>query len=157
MDWQSNQKPTKLPPRGRHAHPFHHIVPPVRPSIWHFKNSSPLLWNPRHFEKGALPQHLASTFSFVMPFSHELEHTKLMTSLSSTYPWQFSTGNLFYGKDCTNSKMTKILRAAGISLCALLCLFHPPDSFAKHPPRFFVCDVGILEQAATNILMRFRI
>ena len=60
---------------------FHHIVPQIRPSIWHFENSSPLLWNPKYFEKSDLPEHFASTFSFVMPFSHESEHTKLMTSL----------------------------------------------------------------------------
>ena len=34
--------------------------------------------------------------------------------------------------------MTPILRAALISPCALLGRFHPPDPFAKPPPRFSV-------------------
>ena len=60
---------------------FHHIVAQVRPSIWQIKSSSPLLWNPRYSEKGNLPDPFVCTFSFVMPFSYESEHTKLMTSL----------------------------------------------------------------------------
>ena len=60
---------------------FHHIVAQVRASIGHFENSSPLLWNPRYSEKGNLPDPFVHTFSFVMPFSYESEHTKLMTSL----------------------------------------------------------------------------
>ena len=60
---------------------FHHIVAQVRPSIYHFENSSPLLWNPRYSEKGDSPEHFVRTFSFVMPFSYESEHTKLMTLL----------------------------------------------------------------------------
>ena len=60
---------------------FDHIVAQDRPSIWHFENSSPLLWNPKYFEKGDLPEHFSTTFTFVMPFSHESEHTKLMSSL----------------------------------------------------------------------------
>ena len=60
---------------------FHHIVPQVRLSIWHFQNSSPLLLNLRYTEKGDLPEHFASTFSLVMLSSHESEHTKLMASL----------------------------------------------------------------------------
>ena len=43
---------------------YHHIVPQVRQSIWHFENSSKLLWNPRYFEKIDLPEHFASTFFF---------------------------------------------------------------------------------------------
>ena len=52
-------------------------------SVWHFENSSALLWNPRYFEKGALPEHFTSNFKLqvVMPFLHESKHTKLMTSL----------------------------------------------------------------------------
>ena len=61
---------------------FHHIVAQVRASIGHFENSSPLLWNPRYSEKGNLPDPFVRTFSFVMPFSHESEHTKLMTCLT---------------------------------------------------------------------------
>ena len=38
--------------------------------------------------------------------------------------------------------MTPILRAAVISVCALLGRFHPPHSFAKPPPLFSVCDSG---------------
>ena len=60
---------------------FHHIVAQVRPSIWHFESSSPLLWNLRYSEKGNLPDPFVSTFSFVMPFSYESEHKKFMTSL----------------------------------------------------------------------------
>ena len=37
-------------------------------------------------------------FSFAMPFSHESEHTKLMTSLIINLSWQFSTGNRFHVK-----------------------------------------------------------
>ena len=101
-DGQSNQKPTKLPPCCRHVqafrilswnsaslHPFSstiqvHTVPQVRRSIGHFEDSSPLLWNPRYFDKGDLPEHFAGSFSsqVAMPFSHdsEPEHTKFMTS-----------------------------------------------------------------------------
>ena len=41
-----------------------------------------------------------------------------------------------------NPEVTPILRAALISPCALLGRFHPPDPFAKPPPRFSVCDSG---------------
>ena len=76
-----------LPPRCRHAHSFrilswnsasrprfffHHIVAQVRASIWHFENSSPLLWNPRYSEKGDLPEHFASTFLLLCHFHHDL-------------------------------------------------------------------------------------
>ena len=37
-------------------------------------------------EKGDLPEHFARTFSLVMPFSHESEHTKLMTLLIINLP-----------------------------------------------------------------------
>ena len=100
-DGHSNPKPRKIPPwHGVHAAGmltlfgsflgillldpyffFHHIVAQVRPSIWHVENSSPLLWNPRCSEKGNLPDPFVPAFSFVMPFSHEPEHTKLMTLL----------------------------------------------------------------------------
>ena len=77
---------------------FHHIVAQVRASIGHFENSSPLLWNPRYSEKGNLPDPFVRTFSFVMPFSHESEHTKLMTSLIINLSLAFSTGNHFHVK-----------------------------------------------------------
>ena len=35
----------------------YHIVAQVHASLWHFENSSPLLWNPRYSEKGDLPKH----------------------------------------------------------------------------------------------------
>ena len=86
----------ELPPRCRHAHTFRilswnsvsqpphffqHIVAQVRPSIWHFENSGPLLRNPRYSERGNSPNPFERMFSSVMPFLHEFEHTKLMTSL----------------------------------------------------------------------------
>ena len=37
-------------------------------------------------EKGDFPEHFARTFSLVMPFSHESEHTKLMTLLIINLP-----------------------------------------------------------------------
>ena len=53
-----------------------------------------------------------------MLFSHESEHT-----------WE----------GLNKQRGDQILRAAVISLCALLCRFHPPDSFAKPPPGFSLC------------------
>ena len=50
-------------------------------SIGHIKNSRESLWNLRYSEKGDLSEHFARTYSLVMQFSHESEHTKLMTSL----------------------------------------------------------------------------
>ena len=97
---------------------FHHIVPQVCQSVWHFESSSPLFWNPRYFEKGDLLEHFASKrwfawaffkhFFFCCAISHEYQHAKLMTSLI-------------------------INLSLVISLCALLGRFHPPDSFAKPP------------------------
>ena len=40
-----------------------------------------LLWNPRSSQNGDYPVPFASKFSLVMPFLHECEHRKLMTSL----------------------------------------------------------------------------
>ena len=52
--------------------------------IWHIENSSASFqaWNPRYSKKGDLPQHLASTFSLVMQFSHESENTKFQVMIS---------------------------------------------------------------------------
>ena len=64
---------------------FRHLVPYVHPSmIRHFEISGELLWNPKCSETGGLPERFASTFPLVMPFSHESEHIKHMTSLIIT-------------------------------------------------------------------------
>ena len=64
---------------------FHHLVPQSESTclskhLTHW-NSRVSLWNPRYSEKGDWPEHFSSTASRVMPFSHESEHTKLMTWL----------------------------------------------------------------------------
>ena len=64
-----------------HRFSFHHFVPQVCQSIWQFEKSSALLWKARYFEKDYLHAHFVSSFSFLMPFSHESEHAKHMTSL----------------------------------------------------------------------------
>ena len=146
-----------LPPRCRHAHSFrilswnsasrprfffHHIVAQVRASIWHFENSSPLLWNPRYSEKGDLPEHFASTFSFVMPFSHESEHAKLMTLLIinlllAVFYWQSPSREVI---DKSQGDLNS--SSSSFSLCALPGRFQLRDFFSKFPFRFSVCLFG---------------
>ena len=60
---------------------FHHIVAQVHASIWHFENSSLLLWDTLKKVICLIRSYDVPTFSFVMPFSHQSEHTKLLTSL----------------------------------------------------------------------------
>ena len=51
-----------------------------------------------------LAEYFASTFSLVIPFSHD-EHTKLMIPhLLSTYRWQFSTRNRFQWEGLNQSE-----------------------------------------------------
>ena len=107
------------------------------------ENSTASLWKRRYSEKGDLLEHFASTFSLVMPFSHESEHTKLMTSRLSTYRWQFSTANHFHVKWSTNPRVTSILPKASISLCALPGRFQLRYYFSKFPPRISLCYFGL--------------
>ena len=68
---------------------FHHLVPRDCPRIWHIKNSTVSLWNPRYSERWffCILQALSVNFYLVMMrFSHESEHTKLMTSLIRWIP-----------------------------------------------------------------------
>ena len=94
-DGHSNQKPAKLPPRCRHAHSFRILLgillldPPFSSTILLHKFAQVFdtlkipvnCFGTRNTLKrwfiGAFCKH----FSFVMPFSHESKHTKLMTSL----------------------------------------------------------------------------
>ena len=93
---------------------FHHIVPQFFPSIWHFENSSSLLWNPRYSDKGDLPEHFA-LFLLFCHFHMNLNIQNSWTHCSSTYLWQFSIGNCFYGKALTYPKLTRTLWTEVIS------------------------------------------
>ena len=98
---------------------FQHIVAQVRPSIWHFENSSPLLWNPRYSESGFLPDPFVRTFSLLCHFHMNLNIQNSWPNWPNwTYHWQFSTGNHFHVKWSTNPRPTSILPTASISLCA---------------------------------------
>ena len=77
---------------------FHHIVVQVHASIWHFENSSPLLWNPRYSEKGDLPECFASTFILLCHFHMNLNMQNSWPNWLPTYCWQFSTGNHLHVK-----------------------------------------------------------
>ena len=138
-----------LPPRCRHAHSFwilswnsasrprfffHHIVAQVRASIWHFENSSPLLWNPRYSEKGDLPEHFASTFSLLCHFHHDLTDFHLTASVGNFLP-----AITFMWNDWQIPGWPQILPAAVFSLCALPGWFQLRDYFSKFPFRFSVC------------------
>ena len=189
--------PTKLSPRCRHAHSFCILfgilllTPAFSSTILFHK----LLWNPRYFEKVDLPELFLSTFSFVMPFSHESEHTKVMTSLVinlslavfylQSFPWEglnkprgdpdsSSSGHFtlcpplpvssawFFCEASSSIFRVRLLprqslRTTCFWMFTLLAAWpvlhilahsahvlspHPPDSFAKPPPRFSVLYSG---------------
>ena len=154
-DWQWNLKPKKLPPQCRHQtlswnsasqtqlfRVCQHIIVQVCPSIWHFENSSPLLWNPRYSEKGDLLdpfQSLCALFLLLCHFHMNLNIQNSWPYWSSTYRWKFSTGNHFHVKWSTNPRVTSILPTASISLCALPGRFQLRYYCSKLPPRFSVC------------------
>ena len=92
---------------------------------------------------------VASTFSLVVPFSHESElseHTKLLTPLINS-DYQLSVCSFYLQslpREGPNKfrcdPLTPIRRVPVVSLCALLCLFNPPNSFMKPSPWFSVCN-----------------
>ena len=64
-----------------------HLVPHLCPSIWHFENFKPSVWNTKYSEKGVLPEHFVGTFPVVTQEKTWLPgHTKLMTSLIMNLP-----------------------------------------------------------------------
>ena len=158
-DKQPNSRPTKIPSRSRHAHSFQILflefcfsTPAFSSTILFHKfiqvfdtlkiqcialETETLWWNGLFAWAFLLfLWHFTGKFTFHM----NLNIQNSWPLWSSTYRWQFSTGNIFHGKVCTNPGVTSmILRAAVISLrllCALLCRLHLPDSFVKPPPWF---------------------
>ena len=153
-NWQKNPKPKNSPPYAGMLilfrfflgilllNPrffFHHIVAQVCPSIWHFENSSLLLWNQRYSEKGNLLDPFVHTFSFAMPFNMNLNIQNSWPHWSSTFRSQFSTGNHFHVKWSTNPRATSILPTASIPLFALPGRFQLCYYCSKFSPRFSVC------------------
>ena len=119
---------------------FHHILAQLRPSIWQYLTQTPVhFFGTRDTLKKVICLSLSQALSLKVLWCHFHINLNIQNSWplwSSTYRWQFSTSNRFHGKDQTNPKVTPTLWAAVVSLCALLCRFHPPDSFAKPPPHF---------------------
>ena len=127
-DWQSKPKPTKLPPRYRHAHSFwilswnsasttafsstmlfHRFVQvfdTLKNQVNCFETRDTSWAFCKHFfwafcKHYDFPEHFASTFSFLCHFHMNSYIQNSWPHWSSTYrwQWQFSTGNCFHGKD----------------------------------------------------------
>ena len=108
LSWNSASRP------GDPSFFFHHFVPHICISIWHFENYRALFWNQGYSEKGDLPEHFASTISLVMPFSQNSwpyrsstyrevinESQGDLNSSKSNYfplcpPWSISNTRLFF-------------------------------------------------------------
>ena len=117
-------------------------------SFSHFENSSESYWinlEQEIFWKwiSGLPYSLASSFS-VMLFSHESEHTKLMTSLITNLKLVLSTDKPFYGKDKTSRWLSFFLQQ--------LFSIHPAIIFPLRPP--WQCQ--IVNHPHYNLLKRPR-
>ena len=107
---------------------------------WKFKNIA--LWNLRYSENGDLPEPFTRTFSLVMQFSHESEHTKLMTLLIINFTLAvFHLQSL--SCEAINKSQGEFLPIAIISLCALFApsQFQLLDYFSKFPFLNFSLEV----------------
>ena len=131
-DWQWIPKPQKPFAWCRHTHSFHILS-------WNSVSYPPLpyiLW------KRWLLEYFARTFSLVMQFSHESEHTKLMTLLIINFTLAvFHLQSL--SCEAINKSQGEFLPIAIISLCALFApsQFQLLDYFSKFPFLNFSLEV----------------